>query len=481
MKIFKTSEPGVPNLRGNDAYFFYNGTDALMTRAVYDEISQEVANDPHARSVYDFERLLLGPVLTMTRRGVRIDDSRRESEGTKLTDRIAKLEESWNDFTTEACGKPVNWRSAQQTKALFYDTLGIAEITRSKKGETKITTDKTALEQISKNYVRGKPFADILLRITDLKKQRDVIQKSLCPDGRWRSAFNVAGTDTGRFSSSRSPFFTASGFQNIDPLLRRIFIPDRGYVFCSIDLKGAESFVVAYRAGCEQYIHDLEHNDIHTLFASVAFGIPNERAAADAILTRRISYRDASKRGQHAGNYLVGDRTLAAGLFCPVSEAAHIKKVYLARYKISPWHEHIAQQLMTHGYIVTPLGRKRHFWSRLQNDSTIRAAVAFEPQSTIADWLNEGMYNIWHQLEPKGLQLLGQIHDACLFQVPDNAEGHKLIAEAHALITHSKEIVDIYGKSRMLKIPADVEVGHNWGKYHANDNSEGLRKWAIAA
>jgi DNA polymerase I-like protein with 3'-5' exonuclease and polymerase domains len=66
-------------------------------------------------------------------------------------------------------------------------------------------------------------------------------------------------------------------------------------------------------------------------------------------------------------------------------------------------------------------GRRRQFYGRTGDEATIREAVAFEPQSVIADTLNQAMLRLWRKGPAiGGIQLLAQIHDAILLQVPDD-------------------------------------------------------------
>ena len=62
------------------------------------------------------------------------------------------------------------------------------------------------------------------------------------------------------------------------------------------------------------------------------------------------------------------------------------------------------------------MGRRRQFWSRLNDNSTLRQAIAYVPQSTIGDLLNLGLLKVWKNLKHTGLDILAQVHDAILGQ-----------------------------------------------------------------
>ncbi|MCH7759210.1 hypothetical protein IID20_02550, partial [Patescibacteria group bacterium] len=127
-------------------------------------------------------------------------------------------------------------------------------------GQRTVSTDREALETLMNVYIRVRPLLKLILEIRDLESMLRVVQSPIGADGRMRFSFNVAGTETGRWSSSghwRNVLTgTAKGsqFQNITKELRAMFIPDPGYVFVYPDLEQAESRGVAYLSGDENYI-----------------------------------------------------------------------------------------------------------------------------------------------------------------------------------------------------------------------------------
>ena len=138
----------------------------------------------------------------------------------------------------------------------------------------------------------------MLLELRDLAKIISVLRTPLSPDGRMFCSFNVAGTETNRWNSSKSIYDLGTNLQNITERLRRMFIPDPGYVFLSPDLAQAESRAVAYLSGDEAYIKACESSDLHTLVASMVWhelpwsGDPKrDREIADRKFYRDYSYR----------------------------------------------------------------------------------------------------------------------------------------------------------------------------------------------
>ena len=144
---------------------------------------------------------------------------------------------------------------------------------------------------------------------------------------------------------------------------------------------------------------------------------------------REFSFRDMAKRGSHLSNYMGTAWTAARSLKVPLS----IMEDFQARYcrgdaarGISPafpgiprWWGWTAEQLQTTRCLTTPFGRRRHFFGRPGDDTTLREAIAFLPQSTTADRMNLGLWRVWRQLELGGpVQLLAQTYDSITFQYP---------------------------------------------------------------
>jgi DNA polymerase I-like protein with 3'-5' exonuclease and polymerase domains len=193
-----------------------------------------------------------------------------------------------------------------------------------------------------------------------------------------------------------------------------------------------------------------------------------DKQVAEQKFFRHFSYRDMAKRGGHAFDYMATARTVAKHLGIPVDVAETFgRKWFEAFPQLRHWQQRTVQEVQTHGYLTTPLGRRRHFLGRLRDDSTLREAVAFRPQSTIADLLNMGLLDLWRKGPRIGLQPLKQVHDAVVGQYPVGQRD-----AAQALVRECLERpIDVYGKSMI--VPCDFAWGYNWGP-QTKDNPDGL-------
>lgn len=456
----------------------YNCLDTMQTMALK-EIYDEGLLPAWSKTTYEYSELMLGPIMTMMRRGVQIDVKRRDMLVKILEERIAKVQANFDWVCEQMWGTTINHNSTPQLIYLFYTLLAIPEQTKSKKGETKVATDREVLERIAKEYPRGAFLANHILRIRDIEKQIEFLTKKLSPSNRFHASFNVGGTETFRLSSSEHPLRIGSNLQNIPKEARTCFVPDPGYVMFYSDQQGAEARVVAYLSGDENYIAAVEGGDSHTMVASMVFGFPPDRELAEREYYRGYSYRDITKKGAHGSNYYGKPFTLAQQMKVETAVAEAFQNQYFRRFPgISDWHVWVAKQLQTKGYLVSPFGIRRNFWNRRWDDATLREAIAFVPQHCVGVLMNVGIYRLWERFEGRpgaDLQILLNLHDAVLGQVRiDKAD--ELLPQVLECLRFPFPVTDIKGITREIVIPFDVEIGYNWGKGGA-ENPGGLKKW----
>lgn len=474
MKVIRDMTPTPENQE-----IIYNASDTMQTQALFEKFEEDFP--VWAKETARYSELMLGPVMTMMRRGVKIDTAKRDHLVAGLEARKARVVATFDALCEGLFGTTVNWNSTPQLKVLFYSFLGIPEQTKSKKGEVKVATDREVLERIAGSYPSGGVFANLILRIRDLEKQVEFLTKKLSADNRFHCSYNIAGTETFRLSSSEHPFRIGSNGQNINPQTRVCFVADPGYVLFYSDQQSAESRLVAYMAGDENYIAAVEGGDAHTLVASMVFGFEPKRELADRQYYRDLSYRDISKRAGHSCNYYATSYTIAKNAKVEQAIAEQFQFNYFKRFSnISEWHAWVARQIQEKGYMINPFGVRRNFWSRRWDDATLREAIAFGPQSTVGMLTNIGLYRLWDRFEGKpgaDVMILGNIHDAVIGQVREEKVA-ELVPEILDCLHFPFNVTDIAGKSRQVLIPYEIEIGHNFGK-GGPDNPGGIKKWKI--
>lgn len=241
-----------------------------------------------------------------------------------------------------------------------------------------------------------------------------------------------------------------SNFQNQPKKVRSFYPAEPGNIFIQMDLSQAEARVVAALCKDEKWLKEFDEEDLHTKVASMLYGIPPEKV-------RKAVERQTAKRVAHASHYLLGWSLLSNILKCSAKEAkAHKKTYYEIRPKLDDWHGRVRKQIRDTKKIVTPFGRMIQFPGPI-NDKVIRDAVASEPQSTSADYLNRAINKMYYE-GPEEFQFNLQVHDSILFQVPNELSCIQRNIEALKEITEIE--IDVHGVP--LVIPCDFEIGFDW-------------------
>lgn len=275
-----------------------------------------------------------------------------------------------------------------------------------------------------------------------------------------------------------------TNLQNLEERLRRPFVADVGYKFAYVDLEQAESRLVGaiewnlFHDG--RYLDACESGDLHTTVCRLAWttlpwtdSIADNKRVAEQPFYRQHSYRHMAKVLGHGTNYNGKPYTMAKHTKLDAKLIADFQSKYFTAFPAHQrWHAAVASRLLTDGNLTTLTGRRRWFFGRRNDDATIREAIAYDPQGSVADILNRGMLNLWRA---NICQILIQIHDALLIQYPAHLE-NTIVPQVLELIKVPIEL----NHGRTLLIPAEAQTGFNWSKFDKDTNPDGLRKWTGA-
>src|ERR1700726_1406 len=479
MRIIRTdlSTPDdIPTQMERD--WVYNGLDCCITRECLAAMLPQLG--PETQATYDLSRRLQGPLLEVSLRGVRIDQSRKADVIESLHQNLDYLERNLDRIILEGVGmRHFNWRSTPDRLELFYDRLQIPEI--HPKGRP--TVDRAAREKMM-GYTVTQPILIHMNAMADIAEKIKKLKSEVDPDGRIRTTYNIAGTNTGRLSSSFSIYGTGGNLQNVEEALRSLFIADPGMKWCKVDAKQIQSRIVGaiewklFKDGV--YLNACESSDLHTVVAKLVW--PNlpwsgdlkyDKALCDnrdAPFYRHFTHRDLCKKLGHATNFGGAPPTLSQQTGVPIELVIAFQPKYMSAFPThDEWHLWVAQQLAITGFIIGITGRKRWFWDRRNDPDTIRQAIAYDPQNSEAYIVNNGMLNIWWQ---RTATLMMHEHDGLVYQYPKDLED-EIVPK---LLKQLEVPIDI-GHGRTLTVPYEVKVGFNRGEYHARTNPDGLREY----
>lgn len=398
---------------GEDQLWTYNCKDAVITFEV-DTAQQAAVDQMRLREVHDFQQRLFWPVLESMNRGLRVDTSSRSDFAMSLMDEIAKREQ----WLIDTLGEPLNIKSPLQMKRMFYETLGQKPILSRKTGG--VTCDDEALRKIAE---REPLLLPVTKKIAELRSLgvflSTFVNAPLDIDGRMRCSFNIGGTETYRFSSSKNAFGSGLNLQNIPkgggddelelPNVRSLFIPDPGMTFFDIDLSSADLRIVVWESDEPEFKAMLKEGlDPYTEIAKEFYN--------DRTITKKDPRRQTFKSFAHGTNYLGTAKGLAERLGLGVHEAEKTQKWYFGRFpKIKKWQDDLKDQVYKRRMVQNVFGYRCYFFDRIEG-TIFNQAAAWIPQSTVACLINRAYVKIYEELPE--VQVLLQVHDSLAGQFP---------------------------------------------------------------
>jgi DNA polymerase-1 len=350
--------------------------------------------------------------------GIRFDADARMEVSAELQSLVAAREAWLLDVT----GQDINIKSPKQMAEFFYLDMGQQEIRqRNAKGGLSVTTNDEALHKIAS---REPILAPVCRTITELRSlgvfHSTFVMAATDTDGRIRTNFNIAGTETYRFSSSKNAFGTGLNCQNIPkggiaegglvlPNVRKLFIPDPGHTIFDIDLDSADLRIVTWESDCAWMKE-------HFKAGRKPYIEVMREYYRDSTMTKKSHPREYGifKSLCHGTNYLGTAEGIAPRIGLLVHETERIQRWYFGLApEIRRWQEDIKAQVKGRRYVENAWGYRNYFFDKIEG-TIFNQAVAWIPQSTVACLINRAYVNIYNNL--KEVQVLLQVHDSLMGQ-----------------------------------------------------------------
>lgn len=397
---------------------------------------------------YEIEMPTLYTLYDMEQRGIKVNRTELREYGSRLTLGIGELEAK----IYEQAGETFNINSPKQLGEILFSKLGLPG---GKKTKTGYSTNAEILEKLKAEY----PVVSDILEYRTLTKLKSTYAEGLDVfirenDQRIHSQFNQTITATGRLSSAEP------NLQNIPiktPLgreIRKVFIPEDGYIFVDADYSQIELRVLAHMSGDDTMIQAFQNkDDIHAITASQVFGVPVEEVTS---LQRRNA-----KAVNFGIVYGISAYGLSQDLNISRKEAADYIEQYFATYgKVKEFLDKMVNNAKKNGYVTTMFQRIRPIpelksSNFMQRSFGERVAMNSPIQGTAADIIKIAMVGVNTRLKNDCMKsrLLLQIHD-------------ELLVEAHE--TEVERVKQILKEEMMnaasLRVPlaVDMNIGTNW-------------------
>ena len=384
---------------------------------------------------------------SMEKWGISVKGEELKSYGERLNVRIGELEK----LIWQQAGEEFNINSPKQMGVILFEKLGLKG---GKKTKTGYSTAADILEKLAPEY----PIVKDILEYRQLTKLKstyaDGLANVIAADGRIHSTFNQTITATGRISSTEPNLQNIPVRMELGRLIRKVFVPEDGYVFLDADYSQIELRVLAHMSGDEKLIQAYkEAQDIHRHTASEVFHVPFDQVT------------DLQRRNAKAVNfgivYGISSFGLSQDLSITRKEAAEYIERYFESYpRIKGFLDGLVEEGKEKGYVTTMFGRRRPIpelksSNFMQRSFGERVAMNSPIQGTAADIIKIAMNRVYRRLKDENLKsrLVLQVHDELLIETYKEE-----IPQVSAILEE-----EMKGAAKLaVELEVDMHQGNNW-------------------
>ncbi|GBR56037.1 DNA polymerase I [Acetobacter senegalensis DSM 18889] len=432
----------------------YAAEDADVTLRLWHVLHPTLRTNKALALYEQIERPLSAILADMEKAGIAVDRAELDRLSKDFEARMQGME---NDIY-EAAGRQFNIGSPKQLGEILFDEMGLKGGKRGKTGAW--STDSSVLQDLAD---QGHDLPARILAWRQLAKLKstytDALLRQAGRNDRVHTSFQMAITSTGRLSSTdpnlqNIPVRTEEGTR-----IRQAFIAPPGKKLISADYSQIELRLLADVANIPALREAFQlGQDIHARTASEVFNIPLE--GMDALTRRR------AKAINFGIIYGISAFGLGKQLGIPAGEARTYIDAYFARYPgIRDYMERMREEARTHGYVLTPFGRRCyvpgiHEKSAARRQYAERQAINAPLQGGAADIIKRAMVHLPLALQKAGFgktRMLLQVHDELLFETDES--------ETEAVAAIIKNVMEAAAD---LAVPLVVEtgIGQNWAEAH---------------
>ena len=379
--------------------------------------------------------------------GVKVDAGALAAFGAMLDAQTKALEEEIYGLV----GHPFNINSPKQLGEVLFGEL---QLPHGKKTKTGWSTNAEVLE----NLRWQSPVVEDVLQYRQLAKLKstyaDGLLKTLSPDGRVRTSFQMTVTATGRLSSAEPNLQNIPTRTDLGSEIRRMFVAENGSVLVDADYSQIELRLLAHIAGDETMLETFRRGeDIHTRTAAEVFGVSLEEVTP---LMRRNA-----KAVNFGIVYGISAFSLSKDIGVTVAEAKNYMEAYFERFAgVRRYMKDVVEQAKEQGYVETLWHRRRALPELSSSNFNLRAfgervALNMPIQGTAADIMKLAMVRVANRLKKENMRakLLLQVHDELIVECPEEEA-----EQVRALLREEME------GAAELRVPltAEAHSGKNW-------------------
>ena len=435
----------------------YAAEDADMTFRAWKIFKKELIRKSVYSVYQNIDKPMVPVLIDAELKGIVVDKAQLEILSQFFEKKLSDLENKIFSIV----GFKFNIASPKQLGEILFEKLSLPDGKKNKSGGFQTGAD--ILEDLS---MRGFEIASYLLEWRKISKLKSTYSDSLTLHinnitGRVHTSFNLAGTSTGRLSSSDPNLQNIPIRDTEGKKIREAFIAKEGAKLLSLDYNQIELRLLAHIADVKGLKKAFKNNiDIHSSTASQIFKVNLEDV--DATLRRK------AKAINFGIIYGISAFGLSKNLKITRTEAQEFIDNYFKQFpEIRDYMNTIIETAKRSGFVTTLFNRKIH----LPNIGTKgplggfaeRAAINAPIQGSASDIIKRAMIKIHEFLKSSQLEadLLLQVHDELIFETSNDT--------INEIQKRASEIMEQATLPYLnLSVPLKVEGGHgiNWSLAH---------------
>ena len=435
----------------------YAAEDADMTFRAWKIFKKELIKKSVYSVYQNIDKPMVPVLIDAELKGIVVDKAQLEILSQFFEKKLSDLENKIFSIV----GFKFNIASPKQLGEILFEKLSLPDGKKNKSGGFQTGAD--ILEDLS---MRGFEIASYLLEWRKISKLKSTYSDSLMlhinnVTGRVHTSFNLAGTSTGRLSSSDPNLQNIPIRDTEGKKIREAFIAKEGAKLLSLDYNQIELRLLAHIADVKGLKNAFKNNiDIHSSTASQIFKVNLEDVNA--------SLRRKAKAINFGIIYGISAFGLSKNLKITRTEAQEFIDNYFKQFpEIRDYMNTTIETAKRSGFVTTLFNRKIH----LPNIGTKgplggfaeRAAINAPIQGSASDIIKRAMIKIHEFLKSSELDadLLLQVHDELIFETSNDTIDE--IQKRASEIMEQATLPYLY-----LNVPLKVEGGHgiNWSLAH---------------
>ncbi len=430
-----------------EAFLAYIGCAADILRRAFPVMEDRLVQTGMKELFDEIEMPLVYTLYDMEREGIRVQAEELKRYGEELGKKILELEQK----IYERAGEVFNINSPKQLGVILFEKL---ELPHGKKTKTGYSTAADVLDKLAPEY----PVVSDILEYRQMTKLKSTYADGLAnfiqADGRIHGKFHQTITATGRISSTEPNLQNIPIRMELGRLIRKVFVPDDGFVFLDADYSQIELRVLAHLSDDDKLIQAYQDaQDIHTITASQVFHVAPEDVTP------------LLRRNAKAVNFGIVYGISSFGLSQDLSITRKEAQEYIAQYfktypGIKRFLDTAVEDAKKNGYVTTMFGRRRPV-PELQSSNFMqrsfgeRVAMNAPIQGTAADIIKIAMNRVNECLRSRHMRsrLILQVHDELLVETAKEE-----LEEVRQIMVREMQ----QAASMKVRLEVDIHDGRNW-------------------